>query len=137
MITELQVKNLLIKLGVRPVLLGYEYLADAIMRYSNRTHIHMVLVNGLYTDVAQDYGTTVSRVERAMRHAIIRSYANVPDDLKQDIFSNTVPTGREHPTLGNYIAALATYLQLQEETSAGQYNCLYSNSYPHKSEEVL
>ena len=63
---EYQVKDLLLEKGVKPNHSGFEYLASAVVKYEPKKAI----CKELYVEVAKEYGTTPTRVERAIRHAI-------------------------------------------------------------------
>lgn len=67
--TENKVAVILRYLGMNTSILGYTYIKEAIcMIYDNPDYLNNI-VNGLYPDVAEKYGATPSRVERAIRHA--------------------------------------------------------------------
>ena len=60
--------------GIHMRLSGYTYLCEAIARVAeDRGRLRDMM--GLYSDVALQHGTTASRVERAIRHAIATSDA--------------------------------------------------------------
>lgn len=61
----------------------------------------------LYPAVAKKFKTTVSRVERAIRHAIETSFNNLDPDTMYDIFGNTISYNKGKPTNSHFIAAMA------------------------------
>lgn len=57
--------------GMRPQNVGYTYTVEAIeMLYNDRSYSVYGITKRLYPAIAQKYGSTWQRVERAMRHAI-------------------------------------------------------------------
>lgn len=112
--TNETIKKYLKELGVPQNLLGYEYLATAIeLALKDRKYIHSV-TKILYPDIAKQYNTTLSRVERAIRHAIETSFNLMPYDKQEEIFSNTLDPKRGKPTNSHYIAAIADVLMMNE-----------------------
>lgn len=62
-----KVEDVLIGLGIYPNLSGFDYICKAIYYImSDRT----VRICNVYKLVAKDFGTTSSRVERAIRHTL-------------------------------------------------------------------
>lgn len=63
-----KIENALFELGITPELVGFDYIRRAveiILTSKERVDI----VKGLYADIAKEYETTGSRVERAIRTA--------------------------------------------------------------------
>ena len=67
----------------------------------------------LYPEVAQKFGTTASRVERAIRHAIEVAWDRGDLDTLQKYFGFTVSNSKGKPTNSEFIAMIADRLQLQ------------------------
>lgn len=67
----------------------------------------------LYPDVARKYGTTSSRVERAIRHAIEVAWDRGDLDTLQKYFGFTVSNAKGKPTNSEFIAMIADRLVLQ------------------------
>lgn len=72
-----QYKNKLNKLGFSPEIEGYWYILDAVdyIKSNENTHPIFHQVN-VFSYVAEKRDSTYSRVERAVRHGIERSYKN-------------------------------------------------------------
>lgn len=70
---KLYIQNYLLKLGVRPNLLGFDYLTKAI-EYYNPTPPNKSRIMEIYQKIADEYGETVVRVERAIRLAITKCF---------------------------------------------------------------
>ena len=66
----------------------------------------------LYPEHASKFDTTVSRVERAIRHAIEVSWNRGNWDLMEEIFGNSVDIDRAKPTNSEFIVTVADKLRL-------------------------
>ncbi len=66
----------------------------------------------LYPTVAQDFHTTPSRVERAIRHAIEVAWDRGDTDVLDSIFGYTIATSKGKPTNSEFIAMIADKLRL-------------------------
>ena len=74
---ECTVTEILHQIGVPAHIKGYQFLRDAIlMTMENQDYINSV-TKRLYPEIAKRNGTTASRVERAIRHAIAVSYTHL------------------------------------------------------------
>ena len=63
--------------------------------------------------MASDFGTTASRVERAIRHAIEVAWDRGDLETLQRFFGYTVSNTKGKPTNSEFIALIADKLQLQ------------------------
>ena len=66
----------------------------------------------LYPEIAKRYDTTVSRVERAIRHAIEVSWNRGDYDYMEELFGHSVDYDRAKPTNSEFIATVADKLRL-------------------------
>ncbi len=67
----------------------------------------------LYPTVAKKFGTTASRVERAIRHAIETAWNRGDIDTLNRFFGYTVSNAKGKPTNSEFIAMIADKLHLQ------------------------
>ena len=67
----------------------------------------------LYPDIAEKYGTTPSRVERAIRHAIEVAWGRGQVDAVESIFGYTISSAKGKPTNSEFIAMIADKLRLE------------------------
>ena len=67
---QVSITNILHELGVPSHIKGYQYIRESIMVVYENPEIVGGITKELYPEVAKKYDTTVSRVERAIRHAI-------------------------------------------------------------------
>lgn len=72
----------------------------------------------LYPSVAKQYGTTSSRVERAIRHAIEVAWDRGDLDVLNSFFGYTVQNSRGKPTNSEFIAMIADNLRLKNKAFA-------------------
>ena len=67
----------------------------------------------LYPDIAKEYGSTSSRVERAIRHAIEVAWSRGKIENINQIFGIKVYSPNEKPTNGEFIALIADKMLLE------------------------
>ena len=105
---EISVTRMLHQLGMPSHIKGYQYIRDGIIMIYNNPNIIGGITKELYPDVASKYDTTVSRVERAIRHAIEVSW-----DLMEEIFGHSVDIDKAKPTNSEFIVTIADKLRLE------------------------
>ena len=69
----------------------------------------------LYPELAQKFDTTVSRVERAIRHAIEISWTRGDIKVMEEIFGNSVDFDRSRPTNAEFLTAIADRFKLNNK----------------------
>lgn len=104
------ISQLLKNLGIPANLKGYQYLLLAIVTYKQKPNIS--LSKKLYPQIAQEYNTTPSRVERAIRHAIEIGFTRGDRSLYKKIFENSISIEKSRPTNGEFIACVAEWLDI-------------------------
>lgn len=67
----------------------------------------------LYPTVAKKFGTTASRVERAVRHAIEVAWDRGDVDTLDSYFGYTVQNSRGKPTNSEFIAMIADKIRMK------------------------
>ena len=72
----------------------------------------------LYPEVAKKFGTTPSRVERAIRHAIEVAWDRGDIEVLQKFFGYTVSNIKGKPTNSEFIAMIADCLSLRQKQGA-------------------
>ena len=110
---EISVTRMLHQLGMPSHIKGYQYIRDGIIMIYNNPNIIGGITKELYPDVASKYDTTVSRVERAIRHAIEVSWNRGDWDLMEDIFGHSVDIDKAKPTNSEFIVTIADKLRLE------------------------
>lgn len=66
----------------------------------------------VYPTIAEAHGTTPSRVERAMRHAIETAWNRGDIDFINRIFGHTVDAEKGRPTNSAFIARVASKVRI-------------------------
>lgn len=110
---EALVTNVIHGVGVPAHIKGYQYLREAIMLVVNDIDVINQITKTLYPEIAQKFGTTPSRVERAIRHAIEVAWGRGEVDLMENIFGYTVSAAKGKPTNSEFIAMIADKLRLE------------------------
>lgn len=110
---EISITKMLHELGMPSHIKGYQYIRDGIMMIYNNPEIIGGITKELYPDVASKYNTTVSRVERAIRHAIEVSWNRGNWDLMEEIFGHSVDIDKAKPTNSEFIVTIADKLRLE------------------------
>lgn len=110
---EIQVTEIIHQIGVPAHIKGYQYLRDSIMMAIDDDGIINAVTKRLYPAVAKKHGTTSSRVERAIRHAIEVAWDRGDVDVLNSYFGYTIHTGRGKPTNSEFIAMIADKFRLQ------------------------
>lgn len=104
------------EIGVPAHIKGYQYLREAIMIAVNDMEVINAVTKVLYPAVAKRYGTTPSRVERAIRHAIEVAWDRGDLETLQKYFGYTVSNTKGKPTNSEFIAMIADRLMLQGDS---------------------
>lgn len=108
-----EITSVLHEVGVPAHIKGYLYLREAIALVYNNVDILGSITKVLYPEIARTYGTTSSRVERAIRHAIEIAWVRGNVDAISDIFSYTISYNKSKPTNSEFIAMIADRLRLE------------------------
>lgn len=110
---EISLTKMLHELGMPAHIKGYQYIRDGIMMIYNNPEMIGGITKELYPDVAIKYNTTVSRVERAIRHAIEVSWNRGNWDFMEEIFGHSVDIDKAKPTNSEFIVTVADKLRLE------------------------
>lgn len=114
---ESEITELLHEIGIPAHIKGYQYLRTAIEKtYFNIDYLGQV-TKVLYPEIAKEYATTASRVERAIRHAIEVAWNRGNIDAIDDIFGYTISATKAKPTNSEFIAMLADKLRLKHRVN--------------------
>lgn len=115
---ETQVTKIIHQIGVPAHIKGYQYLRSAIIMTMNDGELINSITKQLYPGVAKKFGTTASRVERAIRHAIEVAWDRGDVDVINSFFGYTVQSARGKPTNSEFIALVADSLRLKNKNNA-------------------
>ena len=110
---QTSVTKILHELGVPSHIKGYQYIREGIILLYNNPDMIGGITKELYPEIANKFDTTVSRVERAIRHAIEVSWNRGDWDLMEDIFGHSVDIDKAKPTNSEFIVTVADKLRLE------------------------
>jgi len=114
---ESQVTAIIHKIGVPAHIKGYQYLRTAILMTVENNDLINAVTKILYPNVAKKYGTTSSRVERAIRHAIEVAWDRGDIETLNSFFGYTIQNERGKPTNSEFIAMIADNVRLENKIS--------------------
>ncbi len=114
---EANITQIIHEIGVPAHIKGYMYLREAITMVYNNIELLGSITKVLYPDIAKQYNTTASRVERAIRHAIEVAWSRGNIDSISSLFGYTVSVSKAKPTNSEFIAMVADKLRLEHRAS--------------------
>ena len=109
---QISITKILHELGIPSHIKGYQYIRDGVSLIFENPDMIGGITKELYPELASKFDTTVSRVERAIRHAIEVSWNRGNWDLMEEIFGNSVDIDRAKPTNSEFIVTVADKLRL-------------------------
>ena len=115
---EAVVTDIIHEIGVPAHIKGYQYLREAIILTIHDMDMINAVTKVLYPEVAKRFGTTPSRVERAIRHAIEVAWDRGDVETLQKFFGYTVSGIKGKPTNSEFIAMIADNLSLKRKHAA-------------------
>ena len=114
---ELVVKRLITSLGFKSKLLGTKYLENAILyRYDNANNVCVGMTNNAYVHTANKCRSTSTRVERAIRNAIINCHSYGALICFNDLAHAPVISDDFPPSNGEFISSVVNWLQLEKQS---------------------
>lgn len=109
---QVSITKILHELGIPSHIKGYQYIREGIGIVFENPDTIGGITKELYPELADKYDTTVSRVERAIRHAIEVSWNRGDWDLMEEIFGHSVDIDKAKPTNSEFIVTIADKLRL-------------------------
>ena len=110
---QISITKILHELGIPSHIKGYQYIREGIEIIYNRPETIGGITKELYPELAEKFDTTVSRVERAIRHAIEVSWNRGNWELMEEIFGHSVDIDKAKPTNSEFIVTIADKLSLE------------------------
>lgn len=110
-----RVTQIIHELGIPASIVGYRYVRYAIMLVVQHPEMLNYVTKVLYPEVAKYFGSTGSRVERAIRHAIEVAWNRGDVDVLQQWFGYTVSNTKGKPTNAEFIGLVADAILLERE----------------------
>ena len=114
---ELQrkISDILQKIGISPSLKGYQYLREIIAVSLKDEGLLKSVTKTLYPMVAEKFGTTATRVERDIRHAIETAWTRGQVEVLHKYFGYTVDGNKGKPTNSEFIAMIIDWIRLKRD----------------------
>ena len=110
---QISITKMLHELGMPSHIKGYQYIREGITMIFNDPSLIGGITKELYPDLATKFDTTVSRVERAIRHAIEESWNRGSWDYMEELFGHSVDIDKAKPTNSEFIVTVADKLRLE------------------------
>lgn len=107
------VTQMIHEIGVPAHIKGYLYLRTAILMAVENMDVLNAVTKQLYPDIAAQYNTTDTRVERAIRHAIEVAWERGNIDMLHELFGYTIQADKGKPTNSEFIALVADKIRLE------------------------
>ena len=109
---QMSITKILHELGIPSNIKGYQYIREGVGIIFEKPETIGGITKELYPELAQKFDTTVSRVERAIRHAIEVSWNRGDWKLMEEIFGNSVDIDKAKPTNSEFMVTIADKLRL-------------------------
>ena len=106
-------KIIFLSLGIPAHIKGYQFLRQAIKLVIEQPDRINRITKELYPAIARRFGTSSSKVERAIRHAIEVAWSRGRIDTLNRAFGCRVAIPEEKPTNGEFIALVADKLSME------------------------
>lgn len=109
---QVSITKMLHELGIPSHIKGYQYIREAVNIIFKNPEVIGGITKELYPELAKKFNTTVSRVERAIRHAIEVSWNRGNLDFMEELFGYSVDIDKAKPTNSEFIVTIADKLRL-------------------------
>ena len=109
---NISITKMLHELGITSHIKGYQYIREGAKIIFERPEVIGGITKELYPELAKKFNTTVSRVERAIRHAIEVSWNRGNLDFMEELFGFSVDIDRAKPTNSEFMVTVADKLRL-------------------------
>lgn len=110
---QVSITKILHELGIPSHIKGYQYIREGVSIIFERPETIGGITKELYPELASKFDTTVSRVERAIRHAIEVSWNRGDWELMEEIFGHSVDIDKAKPNNSEFIVTVADKLRLE------------------------
>ena len=110
---EEQIANLFLTVGIPAHIKGYQYLREAVRMVMENPERMGRITKELYPGIAHRFGTTSSKVERAIRHAIEVAWNRGRIEALDEAFGRNVCSLDDKPTNGEFIALCSSKISMK------------------------
>ena len=105
-----QITAIFLSIGIPAHIKGYQFLRIAVKKVVEKPTLINSITKMLYPSVADEFETTASKVERAIRHAIDVAWNRGRIENINELFEYNIYTKNYKPTNGEFIALIADKL---------------------------
>ena len=120
--TNIALRKTLDQIGASHSLKGYTYTIRAIEKCLDDRDALRCVMKEIYAKIAEENGTTASKVERNIRNLIEVTWINGNTNAINKIFGHTVSVEKGKPTNSEFIALITDFVSLYgEEIVNGSY----------------
>ncbi len=109
----LAITKLLHELGVPSHIKGYTFIKESILLIYNNPTLSNKITKELYPIIAKKYKTTISCVERDIRHAIEISWNRANWEMMEEVFGYSIDIEKAKATNTEYIVTLVDKVRLE------------------------
>ncbi len=112
---EEKISKIFINVGIPPHIKGYVFLREGVKMAVEEPNIINNITKRLYPSIGDKFGTSASKVERAIRHAIEVAWNRGRIEAINSILGVRAYVGQDKPTNGEFIALVADKMLLELE----------------------
>ena len=112
-ILDERISRIFLSIGIPAHIKGYQYLRCAIKKVMQEPTLINNITKQLYPNVAEEFASSPSKVERAIRHAIDVAWTRGHIDYINKLFGFKVYNPSDKPTNGEFIALVADKLMCE------------------------
>lgn len=111
-VESLLIVDILRDIGVPSHTNGYRYIKRALEKFmEDRDTYHYGITKVLYPSIAKEFGSTASRVERCIRHAIESAWSRGSLEKIEEVFGATVSSLKGKPTNYEFLSGICEYIK--------------------------
>ena len=109
-----RLSSLFLTIGIPAHIKGYQFLRQGVKMVVEQPEMINRITTELYPGIAKHFGTSASKVERAIRHAIEVAWNRGRIETLNSVFGCKVCTPEDKPTNGEFIAMIADKLSFEQ-----------------------
>lgn len=113
-----KITRILHSVGIPAHIKGYHFIRLGVEMVINEPDLIGQITKTLYPEIAQRFGSSPTKVERAIRHAIEIGCSRCNQDAFDEIFGYTININKAKPTNSEFIAMIADYIMINDINSS-------------------
>lgn len=112
---EVRIADVLDAMGMRHRLKGYKYNMEAIRLLQEEPNSYKSITKELYPEIAKRFGTTPSRVERAIRHSIENVFQKGNIEIIHYFFRGGGDIRKGKPTNSEFLYVIVDAINMKKD----------------------